>query len=103
MVQVYVSINLPPKFSLDKLINSNKIKFSNLSHDYESTTREAFEELRVKRGIVRCGNYFFYGKINVTVSDYCFYSLKGKCPPQSENGWKKCHYGNIPCEKFNYN
>ncbi len=103
MMWVHVSIDLLPKLSLDKLIKSNKIKFSNLSHDYEPLTLEAFEELRAKKGIMKCGNYFFYGGINVTTSDYCSYSLKKKCFFQSANGWKKCYRNNIPCKKFKYN
>jgi len=98
----YEHIGLVQKFSLAKLISLGKILFNRFSHDFEPATSEAFYELKLKSGIIKNAGYFFYGEINVTTSEYCYYYLNGICPAQSRGGLKICRNFNTPCKKFKY-
>jgi len=87
---------------LANLIRSEKIKFSLFSKNYEPVSKGTLNELRGKKFIMNNGGHFFFGGIDVTISEYCFYYHNKQCPPKSEDKWKNCYKHNTPCKKFKY-
>ncbi len=87
---------------LIKLIRSGEIEFDHFSKNYKPTDRRALDELRSKEFIMENGGHFFFGGIDVTVSEYCFCYHNKRCPPRSGDEWGNCYKHNTPCGKFIY-